>query len=709
MRIWTLVEHSLTPAGGWIRAESMQVTEKERASTASITEEMTAEARAAGSWIRDDQFGVWRISRVEENPVTRTRTLQMEHVIQALGDRIIPEAVDSAAMGGGDTATCAQAVRKILSYQTDWILGTCEYDHAAPYSFDGGEDLMSALETVLGSLEEPWLEFDMSRYPFILHIRRAAGGAACEMRLSRNIVSMRRTIDTGKMFTRFYPVGKEDIRLPGAGYMSRNEGIYGIIEKSQTDQSREDEAALRAWADEQLRKHAQPTVTVSISGIELADATGEPLDRLTVGRICRIPLPEFSATVEERIIQKSWPDVIARPEDVTVTMGSEIADVAQIIRQEVTGSTSTAARGGRAGAKKAKEDHAWFVDDEEHVAMVAEAILGKDESGEVNWSRVAELSVDGKGIHGHVTETEKGLVTHEARIEATERSITQEVIDRSRQAETLSAQIKVEAGKISQIVRSVGSDGKVTAASIIASVNAGSSRIQLKADHIDIDGLIESLEAKDVMFRHFNAYDGEFTSDLSVLGDITAAGDLEATSLSANGYPINVSDAYLRGSTLVIEKTDGTTINFSRATSLSGAWSGGRYTATASPGGSSISTEVFKGTGGFEYWDGNTYHGTIVYLLPDGQHYASTGRSIIIDAQSIYDNGHSDGEEGVTVDSVRAPVRTAEVNFLVTATASNGKTRATRYYLYESTTYVYVLQGTSTYDTDHIVARIRKS
>ena len=266
MRIWSIAEHSLTPSGKWIQPDSMQVTEKERESSATITEEMTTESRSAGEWIRDSRFGVWRIARVEENPVTRTRTLQLEHIIRTLGDRIIPGEIGSSDMGGGETATCAQAIRKILSYQSDWTLGGCEYGTSLPYSFDGGEDLMSALETVLGSLEEPWLEFDTGRYPFVLYVRRAQSGTACEMRLSRNIQSMRRTIDRSRMFTRFYPVGKEDLRLPGAGYMSRNEGAYGVIEKHQTDQSRETEAELTAWADEQLRKHAKPAVSVTISG-----------------------------------------------------------------------------------------------------------------------------------------------------------------------------------------------------------------------------------------------------------------------------------------------------------------------------------------------------------------------------------------------------------------------------------------------------------
>jgi len=626
MRIWTIAEHSLTPGGVEIRPDSMQVTEKGRQSTASISEEMTAEARSTGTWIRDDRFGVWRISRVEENPVTRTRTIQLEHIWRTLADRIIPGEVTSGDMGGGDTATCAQAVRKILSYQSDWVLGACEYGAALPYSFDGGEDLASALETVFSSLEDPCIECDTGRYPFVMNIRRPQSGAACEMRMDRNITTMRRTIDRTRMFTRFYPVGKEDIRLPGAGYMSRNEGIYGIIEKSQTDQSRETEAELRAWADEQLRNHARPSVSISISGLELVGATGEPMDALTVDRICRVPLPEYGTVIEARIIQKNWADVIGRPEDVTVMMGNEVADVAQIIRQEVTGSTSTAARGGRGGAKKAKEDHAWFVDTEDHVAMVAEAVAG--EGASKDWSRVAEILVDGKGIHQRVTYTENQIVTHEAKIEVTEKQITQEVQDRSNADQKLSGRITVEAdritqevtrastaegqlngritveaGKISQVVSAVGADGRVTAASIVTAINNGSSSIQLKADHIDIDGLVTRLQSKDIQCYGIEASTGTFD-------DYCYAGLAFQTPYGNLG----VRDVTASGNTLTIRYADGRPdVNFSKATTLTLNWSGGVCTGIAKQNG----TEVARKTSPISVSGSNeiTSNGTHTYKV----------------------------------------------------------------------------------------------
>lgn len=59
------------------------------------------------------------------------------------------------------------------------------------------------------------------------------------------------------------------------------------------------------------------------------------------------------------------------------------------------------------------------------------------------------------------------------------------------------------------------------------------STITINADRIDINGIIESIEAANVMFEHFNAAGGEFTDDLSVLGTVTCV-DLETGDITCN-------------------------------------------------------------------------------------------------------------------------------------------------------------------------------
>ena len=130
----------------------------------------------------------------------------------------------------------------------------------------------------------------ISRVPFRLTIGPRATSIGSEMRMSRNISTAKIDISKNGFYTRFYPIGKNDLRL-SERYVSRNEGLYGTVSKVETNSGLDTEARLRAWANERLRKHAEPQATVSITGINLSAATGEPLDQLAIGRICRMPLP----------------------------------------------------------------------------------------------------------------------------------------------------------------------------------------------------------------------------------------------------------------------------------------------------------------------------------------------------------------------------------------------------------------------------------
>lgn len=76
----------------------------------------------------------------------------------------------------------------------------------------------------------------------------------------------------------------------------------------------------------------------------------------------------------------------------------------------------------------------------------------------------------------------------DASIKIVEDQIAMEVSRATAIEGELSSNITLEANKISQIVSSVGANGKVTAASIVSAINDGSSSIKIEADHIDIEG-----------------------------------------------------------------------------------------------------------------------------------------------------------------------------------------------------------------------------
>jgi len=81
-------------------------------------------------------------------------------------------------------------------------------------------------------------------------------------------------------------------------------------------------------------------------------------------------------------------------------------------------------------------------------------------------------------------------VEKEASIQMLDDKIALEVKRASKVEGELLSSIELEAGKIEQIVVSVGADGKVTAASIIQAINGEKSEIKISADKIDISGTV---------------------------------------------------------------------------------------------------------------------------------------------------------------------------------------------------------------------------
>lgn len=518
--------HSLTPSKR-IPLESMSLKLKERESTADIVPaDMTGITMQ--SWMKDDTEPgkniVWRVVKIQQAYADRTPTVTLEHAIGTLRDRILFGEITAetiTGVSGATTCTALQAVNYILARQSDWVLDSFDYSSVTnAYKFDG-DNLFDALERVSETLEDPWWSYDTTVYPFKISITHKQSGTACEMRPGRNLVSVNRTIDKNGMYTRFWPIGKEDLHIPG-NYVEKNVSLYGAIDHVETDITKETAAELTAWANDRLNRHAEPRVTTTADGLELAEATGEPLDKLKLGRICRMPLPEYGTTIEERITELNYRDKIHQPEVVRITMGNQQDDIMKLIADEMKNGagpigSGRGGGGGRGGARQLKEDHAWFEDTDEHVAMVAEGIIGVDASGNPNWTRLAALIVDGTGIHANVHDLLDEIIYQNADIEVNEQGITTLVsktgINSLGQSETLYSRIQQNAESISL---------KVSKGSVISEINQTAETVRISASKIDLDGYVTASELSTT-----NAAISNLTSG------VTTASSLKATAINA--------------------------------------------------------------------------------------------------------------------------------------------------------------------------------
>ena len=559
-----LQEHSLSKVRK-IPLEDMSLQLKERDSTATITPaDMTG--ITINSWMVDDTEPgkgiVWRVKSISESFTTRTPTVQLEHAINTLKDTIMfgeHKPKDITGNANATTCTAEQTVRFILDRSSDWVLGRFDYSVSNPYQFDG-ETLFDALETVTSSLKDAWWDYDMSTYPFRLNILRKSDTAYSELRPGRNLKTISKTIDKAGMYTRFYPIGKDDLHLSDYA-VDKNTGTYGIIGKVDTDASIETEEELRRWASERLEDHAEPTVTIDVEGLDLADATGEELDRMWLGYCCRIPLQEFGTSIVERIVGLTFPDKLRQPEVVKVTLSNNRTDLTKILAE----SMKSTGKGGRTSAKQSKEDHAWFEDTDDHVAMCAEAIIGRSANG-VDWKRFSSIIVDGEGIHQRVVKTEGDVVTAFTQIDLNEQRILMEA-ERAYGAESkLSGRITVEADRItSEVQNRISEQNQLssritqTATAIQTEVNARilgetqlDSRITQTANKIDME-VTRATTAEGNLSGRITVEAGKISQIVSAVGSdgqVTAASICLAINNGGSSATINADKIYLLGQTI---------------------------------------------------------------------------------------------------------------------------------------------------------------
>ena len=647
--------HSLT-ALKKVDLEKQSLSLKERDST-SMIQPVDMSDITINSWFQDERSPgagiVWRVKNLQQLYDQKAAQVQLEHVIMVLKDSIMFGEVTPATITGNDgatTCTARQAITYILNQQSDWILYTLDasYENVSNnYKFNG-DSLYDAMDNVTKTLADAWWTYDMSVYPFRLNITPRPSGVTCEMRPSRNLRTVSRTIDRTNMFTRFYPIGYDDLHISG-NYVSQNENLYGVVSKVEVDTSRTTTAELTAWANERLSRHSEPTITIVADGLELAAATGESLDALTLGRICRVYVDEFGTTIQERITDLSYSDKVNQPESVRVTMSNHRDDVMQFLADEIKNGAGPSGNGrsgggGRGGAVQQREDHAWFEDTDEHVAMVAEGIVGVDAQGNPNWTRLSQLIVDGAGIHGDVTSLLDGELYHQANIEMNE-------------------------SKISLVVGRYNNQNYIKAAEIVTAINdTDEGVVHISADHVYmgtvgnerpidvvIDGKLTTtdLESQIALLNsvRINTLNIQTLIDTpKITGTEALIDDVKCDYLylsGSNGFDDCIIDASVSSNTLTLTYASGSTVTFSKATTQSGSWSSGVFTSTAYQNGVSVGSLTTSLTAGQASWSGQTVTIPIYATIGSSGTVYNTGKTVSAtysggDPAAYYDQGWND-------------------------------------------------------------------
>ena len=360
-----LTGHTMVPADV-VRPQSMQISMRaEGLSTASMVLDNDNPDVEIGDWFQiwapNGEMCVMYAKNINRDYVTGLRTVQMEHTFGLLAGMIIFGEITAATMAGtagAETCTVYQAISYLLGQQTEslWqmLQADCDFTDAQGWKFTNS-DILSDLNSLTDAILDCQWEYDQTSLPWKLKLKAWPTAASMEMRRNRNLETLKVTYDRSGMYTRVYPTGKNNLHInsvnSNVSYLddSTAQTRYGVLANVITDSTIGSAALLKAWAQKQLARNSQPKISVSISGYELSQATGEDMDHLLTGRVCRIPLPEYGETVNERLTELSWKDVVTQPEAVTCTLANEL--------KTITGVLNEKARGGGGGSKKANTEH----------------------------------------------------------------------------------------------------------------------------------------------------------------------------------------------------------------------------------------------------------------------------------------------------------------------------------------------------------------
>lgn len=291
---------------------------------------------------RHGSVGVFRITKVTEE-LGGTQAVHLEHGLCTLGDGMIPAQsfMQPVREAFGTLLACQPTPR--------WVLGDVDVpeDMTLIFSTDYMNGL-DAMQSMLAMLPEDYApEFDQSVTPWVLHIRKQSEEVGCEGRIARNLRSVRIEEDGSRLCTRVYPFGAEveGVRvnltpIMGLDYTSSAmEDGSDVISRTWHNDRIFDTATLYEVAIRYLERHERPETRVTVDARDLSPTTLTDFDRFSLGKLCRLAIPDMARYLTARIVCIEQEDVYGDPDHLRLTLSDhrrfsrESEEIDELIRQ----------------------------------------------------------------------------------------------------------------------------------------------------------------------------------------------------------------------------------------------------------------------------------------------------------------------------------------------------------------------------------------
>lgn len=484
-------------------------------------------------YTQNGDAGVYRVSSVSRSPATGETTVTLLHGRDVFSDTVILQPELAFTGNAQQLLTYAMANQThFVNDQPLWILGSVANVavEARTLSYDRASDVISSIES---ELVDYHFEYDMSGFPWELSLVANSAEVASEFRLSRNLERVSVTVNDADLCNRLIlsanhesttAAAEDGKAAPDAGktttvtqyftyqdLASINE--WGVCVKTADIDVGDDLAhgvhtEADAWAAKFLAMRKNPQLQIQLSGLELCRLTGCDLDRVRLGMLSRVALPDHQVWFQERVVSINRQDVLDEPERITVSMANTLPRFSESlarIRQETAANTAAARSSRRSRSVTEKEvthweqvvRRTWGAVDGTGLAQLHESgvVVDADQGVKIysliqgDQSMLGQLQVNAAAITAEVQRATGSEGTLQANITAQADRISAEVTRATGAENTLSGRVSVTESQVGMVVEKKNGENVIKAASIVAEINktTGDSNAIIQADHVYLD------------------------------------------------------------------------------------------------------------------------------------------------------------------------------------------------------------------------------
>ena len=412
----------------------------------------------------------------------KTVTISLEHAICEVGDYLVRNEGDQ------EQKTLAAALQHFFGYYSGskWQLGTVSATGNVIVQ-DNYQSVLSAMISAIAQIPSAMMTFNFSSTPWTINVVSRETTVSAEGRLSRNVDSARIKRDDSSLCTR---VWLEGLGTNGAiGKMDADTiGTYGVVERKLSG-SGYTQAQAQTVANNYLAKHKRLRYTITINALDLSRITGETLDRIAMGKLYRLAIPEDNVTVEENVTAITWPDVYGKPESCTVTLAEEAETSITFLQEQQQANKASQQSTNNSLSDYSNTTNSRISDVEEDIDWVWEK-SGIDSLGQQE-TLMTRIQVNAQSIQ---TEVSRATAAENSKIEKTSSYATVDSIINRAQELASAAESSAKNASIAKTVTYQSADAIYQAAVRAAETDAGNTYIQKTAQYQTAAAIVTAAE-----------------------------------------------------------------------------------------------------------------------------------------------------------------------------------------------------------------------